>query len=60
MIFLFNFFIFNDICLFINFFIYLEGGKEIKLIFLYIIIYFIFIVFLVIIEYFINIIFILL
>lgn len=33
MILLFNFFISNDICLLINFFIYIEGGKEIKLIF---------------------------
>lgn len=56
MILLFNFFISNDICLLINFFIYIEGGKEIKLIFFYTPLYILFLpFFLVIIEYSINI-----
>lgn len=55
MILLFNFFISNDICLLINFFIYIAGGKEIKLIFFIHHYTFYFTFFLVIIEYSINI-----
>lgn len=56
MILLFNFFISNDICLLINFFIYIEGGKEIKLIFfIHHYTFYFYLFFLVIIEYSINI-----